>query len=97
MTILISPPTPVVVTQTTSTTFTSFTVTNVNFDLNENTVSLTVDKTDTNGIITTDNFTLSGQDFLNYVSTAASSTDTLDTVGTKASTAAVKTRYSISS
>ena len=97
MTIEITPNSPVVVTETISTTFTTFLCTGVFFDLAEGKVELTVDKTDSSGIITTDTIVLTGTDFANYVNTVAQSGDTVNTLGITASTAAIKNHYGINS
>jgi len=81
MSITITPSTPIVQTQTITTTVNLITITSVEFDLAENVVSFIYDSTDSNGVIKTNTLVLNQADTTTFLSTVASTGETLGQLG----------------
>lgn len=73
----------------------TFVITQIVFDLAEKRISLTVNKTDSEGVVHTEVLSLSGSDADAFLAAAPQPNDTLYTLGVNTSQAAVKTHYNI--
>jgi len=87
--------TPLVVTQTTQTTFISFTVVHVSKDIPESNVILTVSKTDSNGIISLDTFTLNEAELAAYNAVPLTAGELFPTADILAANAAALVHYAV--
>lgn len=94
MIITIVPSSPLVQTQTITTTVVSIKVTNVEFDLAENIVTFSYDSVDSNGIITSGTMALNQTDTTTFLATTATAGQTLSNLGATTAATFIQSKLS---
>lgn len=92
MSIVITPTSNIVQSVTTTKTYVSVKVVDVDYDISENIITNYVELTNTNGVVDTDTVVISGADATNLLSTQATANQTLGSLVVQAVVAAVTTK-----
>lgn len=84
---------PLVVSTTTTKTYVSFTITDVDFNISEHTVTISLTKTTDTGVIETDTLVLRDEQYNTFMSNVSTENETMLDLGARTASAAVMTAF----